>query len=127
MIAHGLFHSLPRLNTHEDQILPGKQLFIDTESPPRGLLKNSKENRNGEWIVCRRKEAVIALFLQVTINKNKKESETKQTELVATNLETQNKQNRSKSDPPKRSAKMIDGTEKPQNCKAHSAIQQISL
>ena len=30
------------------------------------LLKNSKENRDGEWIVCRRKEAGVALFLQVT-------------------------------------------------------------
>ena len=28
---------------------------------------------------------------------------------------------------PKRSAKMIDGTEKPKICKTHSAIQQISL
>ena len=31
------------------------------------LLKNSKGNRDGEWIFCRRKlEADIALFLQVT-------------------------------------------------------------
>ena len=28
---------------------------------------------------------------------------------------------------PKRSAKMIDGTEKPIICKTHSAIQRISL
>ena len=30
------------------------------------LLKNSKGNRDGEWIFCRRKEADVALFLQVT-------------------------------------------------------------
>ena len=29
-------------------------------------LKNSKGNRYGEWIFCRRKEADVALFLQVT-------------------------------------------------------------
>ena len=30
------------------------------------LLKNSEGNRDGEWIFCRRKEADVALFLQVT-------------------------------------------------------------
>ena len=30
------------------------------------LLKNSEGNRDGEWIFCQRKEADIALFLQVT-------------------------------------------------------------
>ena len=30
------------------------------------LLKNSDGNRNGEWIFCRRKEADVDLFLQVT-------------------------------------------------------------
>jgi len=30
------------------------------------LLKNSQGNRDGEWIFCRRKEAEVALFLQVT-------------------------------------------------------------
>ena len=35
------------------------------ENDPR-LLKNSKGNRYGEWIFCRRKEADVALFLQVT-------------------------------------------------------------
>ena len=30
------------------------------------LLKNSVGNGDGEWILCRRKEADVALFLQVT-------------------------------------------------------------
>ena len=30
------------------------------------LLTNSEGNRDGEWIYCRRKEADVALFLQVT-------------------------------------------------------------
>ena len=30
------------------------------------LLKNSEGNRYGEWIFCRRKEADVALFLQLT-------------------------------------------------------------
>ena len=30
------------------------------------LLKNSEGNRDGEWIFCRRKEADVVLFLQVT-------------------------------------------------------------
>ena len=29
------------------------------------LLKRSEGNHNGEWIFCRRKEADVALFLQV--------------------------------------------------------------
>ena len=41
------------------------------------LLKNSKGNRDGEWIFCRRKEADVALFLQVTrIRKIRKNRET---------------------------------------------------
>ena len=41
------------------------------------LLKNSKGNRDGEWIFCRRKEADVALFLQVTrIRKIRKNCET---------------------------------------------------
>ena len=34
------------------------------------LLKNSEGNRYGEWILCRRKEADVALFLQVTRMRN---------------------------------------------------------
>ena len=30
------------------------------------LLKSSEGNHDGEWIFCRRKEADVALFLQVT-------------------------------------------------------------
>ena len=30
------------------------------------LLKNSEGNRDGEWIFCRRKEADVALFFEVT-------------------------------------------------------------
>ena len=30
------------------------------------LLKNSEGNRNGGWIFCRRKEADVALFSQMT-------------------------------------------------------------
>ena len=30
------------------------------------LLTNSEGNRDGEWIFCRRKEADVALFFQVT-------------------------------------------------------------
>jgi len=30
------------------------------------LIRNSKGNRDGEWIFCRRKEADVALFLQFT-------------------------------------------------------------
>ena len=30
------------------------------------LLKNSEGNRNGKWIFCRKKEADVALFWQVT-------------------------------------------------------------
>ena len=30
------------------------------------LLKNSEGNRDGEWIFCRRREATVALFVQVT-------------------------------------------------------------
>ena len=41
------------------------------------LLKNSKGNRDGDWIFCRRKEADVALFLQVTrIRKIRKNRET---------------------------------------------------
>ena len=40
-------------------------LTSSTENNSR-LLKNSKENRDGEWIFCRRKQAEAALFLQVT-------------------------------------------------------------
>ena len=54
------------------------------------LLKNSEENRDGEWIFRRRK---VALFLQVTrIRKICEEDDHK-----AMNLETRNKQNGSKS------------------------------
>ena len=35
------------------------------ENDPR-LLKNSEGNRDGEWIFCPKKEADVALFLQVT-------------------------------------------------------------
>ena len=34
------------------------------------LRKNSEGNRYGEWILCRRKEADVALFLQVTRMRN---------------------------------------------------------
>ena len=51
------------------------------ENDPR-LLKNSKGNRDGEWIFCRRKEADVALFLQVTrirkIRKNREANLTSQ-------------------------------------------------
>ena len=30
------------------------------------LLENSDGNRDGEWIFCQRKEADVAIFLQVT-------------------------------------------------------------
>ena len=57
------------------------------------LLKNSEGNRDGEWIFRRRKEAEVALFLQVTrIRKICEEDDHK-----AMNLETRNKQNGSKS------------------------------
>ena len=36
-----------------------------TENGPR-LLKNRKGNHNGEWIFCRRRQAEVALLLQVT-------------------------------------------------------------
>ena len=102
------------------------------------LLKNSEGNGDGEWIFCRRKEEDFALFLQVTrIRKIRKICianwtsrllpEFEQDDLKATNLDTRNKQNGSKSTNhksetmnfwtrtsthvfPKRSAKMIDGT-----------------
>ena len=32
------------------------------------LLKNSEGNRDAEWIFCRRKEADVALFLQMNAN-----------------------------------------------------------
>ena len=113
------------------------------------LLKNSEGNCDGERIFYQRKEEDVALFLQVTrIRKIRKIWEVnlnpKQDDHKATNLETRNKQNGSKSTNqesqtmafwtraskhvfPKRSAKMIDGTEKPKICKPHSAIQQMSL
>ena len=122
------------------------------------LLKNSEGNGDGEWIFCRRKEEDFALFLQVTrIRKIRKICianwtsrllpEFEQDDLKATNLETRNKQNGSKSTNhksetmnfwtrtsthvfPKRSAKMIDGPKRQNSlkvCKTHSAIQQISL
>ena len=70
------------------------------------LLKNSEGNRDGERIFHRRKEADVALFLQVTrIRKIRKIWEAnltsrllpKQDDHKATNLETRNKQNGSKS------------------------------
>ena len=68
----------------------------------------------------------------------------KQDDHKATSLVTENKQNRSRSTNhkwqtmtfwtraskyvfPKRSTKIIEGTEKPKICKMHSGIQQISL
>ena len=36
------------------------------------LLKNSEGNRNGKWIFCRKKEADVALFWQVS-DKNEKD------------------------------------------------------
>ena len=64
-----------------------------------------KENRDGEWIYCRRKEADVALFLQVT-RMRKIIKICKATKLVdycpkkddhkAMNLEMRNKQNGSK-------------------------------
>ena len=36
-----------------------------TENSPR-LLKNRKGNHNGEWIFCQRRQAEVALLLQVT-------------------------------------------------------------
>ena len=70
------------------------------------LLKNSEGNRDGEWIFCRRKEADVALLLQVTgIRKITKICEAnfnlsiypQQDDHKATNLETWNKPNGSKS------------------------------
>ena len=117
-------------------------------------LKNSEGNRDGEWIFCWRKEADVALFLQVSrMRQIIKICEANLTIVhyspnwgrsQRTNLETRNQQNWSKSTNhesqtmtfwtraskhvfPKRSAKMIDGTEKPKICKTHSAIQRISL
>ena len=101
------------------------------------LLKNSEGNRDGEWIFCWRKEADVALLTIVDYCPNWGRSQ-------RTNLETRNQQNWSRSTNhesqtmtfwtraskhvfPKRSAKMIDGTEKPKICKTHSAIQRISL
>ena len=119
-----------------------------------GLLKNSEGNRDGEWIFCWRKEADVALFLQVSrMRQIIKICEANLTIVdycpnwgrsQRTNLETRNQQNWSRSTNhesqtmtfwtraskhvfPKRSAKMIDGTEKPKICKTHSAIQRISL
>ena len=72
----------------------------------RRLLKNSKGNRDGGWIFCWRKEADIALFLQMPrIKKIRKICEANLTSQLlpetgdnkATNLETPNKQNGSKS------------------------------
>ena len=117
-------------------------------------LKNSEGNRDGEWIFCWRKEADVALFLQVSrMRQIIKICEANLTIVdyspnwgrsQRTNLETRNQQNWSRSTNhesqtmtfwtpaskhvfPKRSAKMIDGTEKPKICKTHSAIQRISL
>ena len=97
------------------------------------LLKNSEGNRDGEWIFCRRKVADIALFLQVTrIRKIRKNREANLTSrlLLKTGRSQNNKPWNTKSTNhasqtmtfwthaskhvfPKRSAKMIDGTEKP--------------
>ena len=72
----------------------------------RRLLKNSEGNRDGGWIFCWRKEADIALFLQMPrIKKIRKICEANLTSQLlpetgdnkATNLETPNKQNGSKS------------------------------
>ena len=88
---------------------------------------------HAEWIFCQRKESDVALFLLVTrIRKIRKICDycPKRDGHKATSLETRNKQNGSKSTNhesqtmtfwthaskyvfPKRSAKMIDGTEKP--------------
>ena len=107
------------------------------------LLKNSEGNRVGEWIFCRREGGRCCFILASDNNKKRSEKSVKQTlKLVdycpkedhhkTTNLETRNKQNGSKSTNhesqtvtfwtrasnhlfPKRSAKMIDGTEKNRN------------
>ena len=72
----------------------------------RRLLKNSKGNRDGGCIFCWRKQADIALYLQMTkIKKIRKICEANLTSRLlpetgnhkATNLETWNKQNGTKS------------------------------
>ena len=40
----------------------GSPIWTENDSRP---LKNRKGNRDGEWIFCRRKQAEVALLLQV--------------------------------------------------------------
>ena len=65
-------------------------------------LKNSEEHRDGEWIFSLRREADVALFFILASDKNEKDHLLvdccpKQDDHKATNLETRNKQNGSRS------------------------------
>ena len=115
-----------------------------TENDSR-LLKNSEGNRDDEWYFCRGQEADIALFSQETRIRKIRDIFEENWSTIARNraitsnepLKTEtNKVDRnglitSKHLFPKRSAKMIDGTEKTQNsfevCKTRSPIQRIWL
>ena len=107
------------------------------------LLKNIERNRDSVWFFCQGKEADVALILQVTrMRKIIKICEANLTSQLlpktdnhkAMNLETWNKSTNHESQTTtfstpaskhvKRSAKMIDRSEKPKICKTHSVIQK---
>ena len=128
----GLVTCNANYNTHSPSLSHKKK----TENESR-LLKNSEENRHSWWNFCGGKEADIALFLQVKwITKIRKNLWSKQVSdcpnwwsQAMMLVKCRNKQNGSKSTNhkpwpfelvhwskpafPRRSAKMIDGTEKP--------------
>ena len=97
-----------------------------SESDSR-LLKNSEGNRDDEWYFCRGQEADIALFFQETrIRKIRKVSEENWSTIARNRAITSNEPWKAETNKvdrnapitskqlfPKRSAKTIDGTEKP--------------